>query len=90
MSADSPRRITFMPHVQAVFLHIPVGGHVVEMLGGGDLAGEFAGKVHPVRLDQLDEPVELIGGDEGVDRIAEQHEDPPAPAAARSGAKSFS
>ena len=60
--------------ITAVFLHIAVGGHVVKMLGGGNLTGEFAGQVHPVRLDQLDQPVKLIGRDEGVDRVAEQHQ----------------
>ena len=62
----------FHAQVKTVFLHIAVGGHVVKVLGGGDLAGKFAGQVHPVRLDELDQPVQLVGGNEGIDRIAEQ------------------
>ena len=29
--------------VKTVLLHIAVGGHIVEMLGGGDLRGKLAG-----------------------------------------------
>ena len=36
--------------------------------------GEFAGKIHPVGCDQLHQPVKLIRGNEGIDRIAEQNQ----------------
>ena len=73
MSADRPAD-HLHAQVEAVLLHVPVGGHVVKVLGGGDLAGELAAQVHAVGLDELDEPVELVGGDEGVDRVAEQNQ----------------
>ena len=49
----------------------PVGGHVVEMLGGGDLSGVLAVKIHAALLHRLHEPHELGGDEEGVDRITE-------------------
>lgn len=64
----------FHAKIQTVFFHIPVSGHIVKMLGGSDLGGEFAGKIHPVGCDQLHQPVKLIRGDEGIDRIAEQNQ----------------
>lgn len=65
---------THDPHsqVKAVFLNIAVRRHIIEMLGRGDLAGKLAGEVHAVRLDELKQPVELIRGDESVDRIRKQ------------------
>ena len=62
------------PQIQAIFLHIAVGGHIVKVLGCGNLAGQLAAQLHAVRLDEFDEPVELIGGDKGIHRIAEQEE----------------
>ena len=61
----------FHSEIQTVFLHIPVSGHIIKMLGGGDLGGKFAGKIHPIGCSQLHQPVKLIGSDKGVDRIAE-------------------
>ena len=57
--------------IQAVFFHIPMGGDVVEVLGGGDLRGDLAAEADAVGLDKLDEPVKLIGHQEGIDRVAE-------------------
>ena len=60
------------PEVEAVLLHPAVRRDVIEVLGRGDLAGEFSGEVDAVGLDELDEPVQLIGRDERVDGVAEQ------------------
>ena len=57
--------------IQAVFFHIPMGGDVVEVLGSGDLRGDLAAEADAVGLDKLDEPVKLIGHQEGIDRVAE-------------------
>ena len=69
---ETPHRLH--PQVKAVLLHPAVGGHVVEVFGGGDLAGEFARKVRPALLHQLHKAVQLIGCEEGVDRVAEEHQ----------------
>lgn len=60
--------------VAAVFFHIAMGGHIIEVLGGGDLRGELAGEIHTVRLDELHQPVQLIGRDKRIHRIAEQNQ----------------
>ena len=60
------------PQVKAVLLHIAVSGHVIEVLGGSDLGGKFSGEIYAVSLDEFHEPVELVRGNKGVDRIAEQ------------------
>ena len=62
---EAPHRLH--PQVKAVLLHPAVGGHVVEVFGGGDLAGEFARKVRPALLHQLHKAVQLIRREEGVD-----------------------
>ena len=60
--------------IKAVFLHIAMGGHIVKMLGGGDLGGKLAGQIDAVRLDELDQPVQLVRRNKGVDRITEQNQ----------------
>ena len=64
----------FHAQVETVFLYVPVGGHIVEMLGGGDLTGKFAGQIDAVGFDQFNETMELVRGDEGVDGVAEENE----------------
>ena len=59
-------------HVLGVLHHITMGCHVIEMLGGGHLAGPFAGDVHMMRLHQLHKAVQLVGRDESIHRVAEQ------------------
>ena len=41
--------------VKAVFLHIPVGSHIVKMLGGGNLGSILPGQICAVCLNQLNE-----------------------------------
>ena len=60
------------PKVCAVVLDIAVGSDIVEMLGGGDLGGDFAGNVGTVFLHQSDETVKLTGGNESIDRVGKQ------------------
>lgn len=51
-----------------------MGGHVVKVLGGGDLGGKLAEEIDAVGLDELDQPVELVGDNKGVDGITEQQQ----------------
>lgn len=41
--------------VKTVFLHIPVGSHIVKMLGGGNLGSILPGQIYAVYLNQLNE-----------------------------------
>ena len=45
---------------------------VVKMLGGRDLRGVFARKIHAVFLDELNKAVKLRGSKEGIDGIGEK------------------
>ena len=59
-------------HVLYVVLNVAVGGGVIKMLGGGNLGGDLAGHIDAVGLHQLDELMQLTGGDESVYRIGKQ------------------
>lgn len=72
-SAGEPEEETYTVAIPITDIAtIAVRRHIIEMLGRGDLAGKLAGEVHAVRLDELKQPVELIRGDESVDRIRKQ------------------
>ncbi len=59
-------------HIPAVLLQIAVGGDVKEVLGGGQLGGINILKVRAAALHQLQEAVQLGGGQEGIDRVGKQ------------------
>ena len=61
-------------HILAVVLDEPMGGDVIEVLGGGDLRSNLAGEILPGLFHQLDEPMELVRDQESVDWIAEDDE----------------
>ena len=55
-----------------------MSGHVVKMLGGGELRSILAGYILPGGFQQFDKPVQLTGGDESVDRVGKQQHLRPA------------
>ena len=61
-------------HIPAVLLQIAVGGNIKEVLGGGQLGDIDIPKVRPAALHQLQETVQLGGGQEGIDRVGEQQQ----------------
>ena len=44
------------------------------MLGSGNLGGKFTREVYAIRLNELDQPMQLIGGDKGVDRVGKEQQ----------------
>ena len=61
-------------HVVAVVLDEAMGGHVVEMLGSGDLGGVFPRKIQSALLHELHEAVKLGRHKERIHRVAEQNQ----------------
>ena len=59
-------------HVPAVFLQIPMGGNVKEVLGGGQLGGIDIPEVRAAVLQQLQKTVQLGRGQKGIDRVGKE------------------
>ena len=59
--------------ILTVVLNVPVGGHIIKVLGCSDLACKLSFKIHAALLHQLNEPMDLAGRDKGVHGIGKQH-----------------
>ena len=59
-------------HIKAVVPDVVVGGDVIKMLAGSDLAGDFAGHCGIGLFHEPDESVQLACGDECVHGVREE------------------